>query len=219
MPQRSASILRRGGGAAGVRVCHVVGCGCQMWERACSRRRSISRQGCWLCGPHREQARSHRGSVVHQAIVCGRKSKCGSGLAREGGVSGDGDVGCAGLFAGKPAPTGIFGEHRICVWQKSICGSGLAREGGVSGDGDVGCAGLFAGKPAPTGISGEHKICVWQRSNCGSERAREGDVSGNSDLRSENSPPTDSTARPAVPARYKRAMSIANSPPLAGSGC
>ena len=30
---------------------------------------------------------------------------CRSRLAGEGGVSGDGDVGCAGLFAGKPAPT------------------------------------------------------------------------------------------------------------------
>jgi hypothetical protein len=27
---------------------------------------------------------------------------CGSGIAREGGVSASIDVGCAGLFAGKP---------------------------------------------------------------------------------------------------------------------
>jgi hypothetical protein len=30
---------------------------------------------------------------------------CRSRLAGDGGVSGDGDVGCAGLIAGKPAPT------------------------------------------------------------------------------------------------------------------
>ncbi len=34
---------------------------------------------------------------------------CGSGLAREGVRSGDISVGCAGLFAGKPAPTGYCG--------------------------------------------------------------------------------------------------------------
>jgi len=30
---------------------------------------------------------------------------CGSGLAREGGVSGDINIGCAAVFASKPAPT------------------------------------------------------------------------------------------------------------------
>ncbi|MEB2514600.1 hypothetical protein SOP85_04005, partial [Pseudomonas sp. YuFO20] len=29
---------------------------------------------------------------------------CGSELARDGGLSGEGDAGCAGLIAGKPAP-------------------------------------------------------------------------------------------------------------------
>jgi len=32
----------------------------KMWERACSRWRSVRRQGCWLWRPHREQARSHK---------------------------------------------------------------------------------------------------------------------------------------------------------------
>ncbi|PTT28167.1 hypothetical protein DBR18_17445 [Pseudomonas sp. HMWF021] len=31
-----------------------------MWERACSRRRSVSQQKCWLTHRFREQARSHR---------------------------------------------------------------------------------------------------------------------------------------------------------------
>ncbi|CAI8922014.1 hypothetical protein EMIT0P218_400016 [Pseudomonas sp. IT-P218] len=42
---------------------------------------------------------------------------CRSRLAGEGGVSGDGDVGCAGLFAGKPAPTGLSGVAGNCVWR------------------------------------------------------------------------------------------------------
>ena len=32
----------------------------QRWERACSRWRSVSQHQCWMCRPHREQARSHR---------------------------------------------------------------------------------------------------------------------------------------------------------------
>jgi hypothetical protein len=36
-----------------------------------------------------------------------RVIQCGSGLARESGVSGDININCAAVFAGKPAPTGI----------------------------------------------------------------------------------------------------------------
>ncbi|MGF7113306.1 hypothetical protein QF017_002810 [Pseudomonas laurylsulfatiphila] len=259
----------------------------------------------------RGRLRYYAGGAARQVCVCAMWLVVGArcGPAREGGVSGDGDVGCAGLFAGKPAPTGISGKHKICAWQRSRCGSGLAREGGVSGDGDVGCAGLIASRLAPTGdLWCTWKLCAAENPNvgaglpakavcqsilmlevlassrasplpqgspvntrfvygrnpnvgagllakavcqsilmlevpassrasplpqgsavsakfayttnhCGSGLARDGCVSGNPNLRSENSPPTDSTARPAAPARYKRATSIANSPPLAGSGC
>ena len=119
----------------------------------------------------RGRLRYYAGGVARQVCVCAMWLVVGArcGPAREGGVSVGKDVSCAGLIAGKPAPTGISGEHKICAWQRFKCGSEPAREGGVSGDGDVGCAGLFAGKPAPTGISGKHKICAWQRSKC--ERA------------------------------------------------
>jgi hypothetical protein len=40
---------------------------------------------------------------------------CRSRLAGEGGGAGDGDVGCAGLIAGKPAPTGLLGAAGVCV--------------------------------------------------------------------------------------------------------
>ncbi|MNL08582.1 hypothetical protein D3C87_1293090 [compost metagenome] len=71
----------------------------------------------------------------------------------------------------------------------------------------------------PQGIWVVHGFCARQKSKCGSELARDGGISGNQNLRSENSPPTDSTAPPVAPARYKPSMSIANSPRLAGSGC
>ena len=45
---------------------------------------------------------------------------CRSRLVGEGGGSGDGDVGCAGLFAGKPAPTGLLGAGGICVWPNPL---------------------------------------------------------------------------------------------------
>ncbi|QHF34735.1 hypothetical protein PspS19_18660 [Pseudomonas sp. S19] len=40
---------------------------------------------------------------------------CGSGLARDGGVSGSIDVDCAGLIAGKPAPTVVLGVRKFCL--------------------------------------------------------------------------------------------------------
>ncbi|CAI8983852.1 hypothetical protein EMIT043CA1_70262 [Pseudomonas brassicacearum] len=62
-----------------------------------------------MCRPHREQARSHRGSWVFMSSVF-TAAHCGSEPAREGDVTVDEDVGCAGLFASKPAPTG-FAVH------------------------------------------------------------------------------------------------------------
>ena len=40
---------------------------------------------------------------------------CGSGLARDGGVSGNIDFDCAGLIAGKPAPTVVLGVRKFCI--------------------------------------------------------------------------------------------------------
>ena len=73
------------------------------------------------------------------------------GCARDGGESGNRDVGCAGLIAGKPAPTGLAAFANT-VNTPNHCGSEPARDGGESGNRDVGCAGLIASKPAPTAI-------------------------------------------------------------------
>ena len=80
----------------------------------------------------------------------------GSEPAREGVRSGAGDVACAGLIAGKPAPTGFVVcttveciTHPFWGWRSSLqvfamctnseftfdpCGSWLASDGGGSGD-------------------------------------------------------------------------------------
>ena len=52
-----------------------------------------------------------QGFSVDTVIVYDGGKKCGSGgaairLARDGGVSGNSDVGCAGLIASRLAPTG-----------------------------------------------------------------------------------------------------------------
>ncbi len=79
-----------------------------LWERACSRWRRARRCRCWLCRPLRGQARSLR-LVGCSRDLCLAEIPCGSELARDGGVSGDVDVGCAGLIASKLAPTGTDG--------------------------------------------------------------------------------------------------------------
>jgi hypothetical protein len=70
---------------------------------------------------------------------------CGSELARDSGLTADIAAECAGLFAGKPAPTGM-------VVGRGVGGHELARDSGLTADIAVECAGLFAGKPAPTGM-------------------------------------------------------------------
>ncbi|OJT49341.1 hypothetical protein BSZ28_21820 [Pseudomonas moraviensis] len=72
----------------------------------------------------REQARSHRDFGC--AEDCGlAPDHCGSELARESGGSGDDDFECAGAFAGKPAPTGIWGATKIVDLPRTIVGASL----------------------------------------------------------------------------------------------
>jgi hypothetical protein len=102
------------------------------------------------------------------------------GCARDGGESGNRDVGCAGLIAGKPAPTGLAAFANT-VNTPNHCGSEPARDGGESGNRDVGCAGLIASKPAPTGLAAFANT-VNTPNHCGSEPARDGGESGNRDV-------------------------------------
>jgi hypothetical protein len=89
-----------------------------MWERACPRRRCVSRWKCRLIHRFREQARSHIGDASATDAAQGpaisatplkstphTNQNCGSGLAREGGVSVAGSADGSAAFAGKPAPT------------------------------------------------------------------------------------------------------------------
>ncbi len=145
---------------------------------------------------------------------------CRSWLAGEGGVSVARDVGFDGLIASRLAPTGGSSVNTgfVCGKDQSVGVSLLAMaECQLSWMLDLMASSRAS--PLPQGIFSEHGICVWQRSKCGSGLAREDGRSGNTYLRSENSPPTDSTSPPAAPAPYKPATSPAGSPPLAGSAC
>ena len=105
---------------------------------------------------------------------------CGSWLASDGGGSGNVNVECAGLFAGKPAPTGIWvGGSGFVAVTDNQCRSEPARDGGGSGNINVAGAGLIAGKPAPTGIWVGAGICGVTDNQCRSEPARDGGGSGN----------------------------------------
>jgi len=108
--------------------------------------------------------------------LCSLTIHCGSELAREGVLSGNVDVGCAGAFASKPAPTG-FCVCRMIRARRMTCGSELARDGVLTGNVDVGCAGPFASKPAPTGFCVCRMIRA-RRITCGSELARDGVLTG-----------------------------------------
>src|SRR5471030_938165 len=57
-----------------------------------------------MCRPLRRQACSHA-ECADGLKTRARRQFCGSWLACESGGSGSEDVRCAGLFAGKPAPT------------------------------------------------------------------------------------------------------------------
>ena len=77
-----------------------------------------------MCRRLRGQARSHRdfGCAEDGGFV---PDYCGSGLARESGVSGDDDVECAGAFASRLAPTGGSVALKIVGLPRIIVGAGL----------------------------------------------------------------------------------------------
>jgi hypothetical protein len=87
--------------------------------------------------------------------ISGKTNKpCGSGLARDSGVSDDINVECNDAIASRLTPTRDLWSMQISGKTNKPCGSGLARDSGVSDDINVGCNDPIAGKPAPTVIWG-----------------------------------------------------------------
>ncbi len=163
-----------------------------------------------MCRRLRGQARFHRGlgatagaglavrlpsraslqSLLVHAKAAYTPNPCGSGLARESGVSvmnildvpppsrasplpqGIGDyrtnrVDCQAAFAGEPAK--LVGACKGCVHPKSLWERACPRKRCVCYE-YVGCAAAFAGKPAPTGDWGLPQEPGWlsgsHRENC-----------------------------------------------------
>jgi hypothetical protein len=122
------------------------------------------------------------GSAYRRTQLCrgrhtGEPNSVGASLLAKALCLADG--GCAGLFAGKRAPT-RDSTHPDHLRRPRFCRSRLAGEGVVSGDNDGGCAGLFAGKRAPTRDS-THPDHLRRPRFCRSRLAGEGVVSGDND--------------------------------------
>ncbi|MNR19460.1 hypothetical protein D3C85_1362540 [compost metagenome] len=97
-----------------------------------------------MCRPHREQARSYSFFVVNLALAYNPIPPCGSEPARDGGMTGNINVECAGLIASRLAPTVFCGDADIAsipnpLWERA-CPGRRSDEGGVSGNIDVGYA-------------------------------------------------------------------------------
>jgi hypothetical protein len=115
--------------------------------------------------------------------ICGvTNNQCGSWLASDGGGSGDIDVGCAGLIAGKPAPTGIwawcgFWFLRITTVGVSLLAMAVDQAKGMSTARTLSRAGSLL-----QGIWGGFGICGVTNSQCGSWLASDGGGSGDIDV-------------------------------------
>jgi hypothetical protein len=120
-----------------------------------------------MCRPHREQAHSHIG--LHSSGQLGQLWERACSRWRSVRRR---NLECAGLIAGKPAPTGIQGVHIFCVhyrllWERACPQWRSVRRRNLE------CTGPIASKLTPTldCIRPDHSI------NCGSELARDGGVS------------------------------------------
>jgi hypothetical protein len=128
-----------------------------LWERACSRKR-------FICGNNVECDHAFAGKPGSHRLPCPaqnlgqNQNPCGSGLARESGISAAMNVECDYAFAGKP------GSHRLpCPAQnlgqnQNPCGSGLARESGISAAMMLNVTTPSRASPAPTDCHALHKI-------------------------------------------------------------
>ncbi|SEO39679.1 hypothetical protein SAMN03159293_02762 [Pseudomonas sp. NFACC39-1] len=95
-----------------------------VWERACSRKRWISHFLCWMCRRLRGQAHSHRVSVAYVNAAYTRDPVWERACSRKRWMS-HLYAGCAGVFAGKPAPTRSGGERKCCIHPRSSVGASL----------------------------------------------------------------------------------------------
>src|ERR1700712_3834115 len=77
-----------------------------------------------MCWPYREQAHSHRVLGCFR-ILRPPQIHCRSEPARESVISGDCDVGCAGLIASRLTPTGFWVASGFCVHRRSTVGASL----------------------------------------------------------------------------------------------
>ncbi|MCE6979174.1 hypothetical protein EI534_17700 [Pseudomonas frederiksbergensis] len=70
-------------------------------------------QPCGACANDHDFGRAQNGVLTQN--LYSPTNQCGSGLARDGGLTDNIDVECTGLIAGKPAPTGKCAVLKGCA--------------------------------------------------------------------------------------------------------
>ncbi len=96
------------------------------------------------------------------------------------------DVDCAGLIAGKPAPTVILAVHRFCIHHIKPVGAGLPAMAVCQATSMLAVLATSRASRkralAPTMNLVAHRFCIHPYQTCGSGLARDGGVSGNIDV-------------------------------------
>ena len=166
-----------------------------LWERACPRWRTAHSTvmsaglAAFVGAPPGQSPLLQWIWVSYAPILRTDIETCGSGLAREGGLTFNSDVGCTGnAFAGKPAPTVDLGVVApILRTTSKPVGAGLPAKADGTFNSDVGWTDRFcriAARASPLlqwiwGVA--HPICAVRHETCGSGLAREGGCTFNND--------------------------------------
>jgi hypothetical protein len=142
----------------------------QLWERACSRWRSVRHRNIECAGPI-----ASRLTPTLDCIRPDHSVNCGSGLARDGGVSDTAILNVRVSSRASSLPQGF----RVCTYFVSTtayCGSKLARDSGVSDAAILNVPAPSRASSLPQGF----RVCTYFVSTtayCGSKLARDSGVS------------------------------------------
>ncbi len=126
----------------------------------------VQLHGCRAGWPHREQARSHRGSGLNMGFVSTGDRVWERACSRWRWFICM-DVGLAGLIASKLAPIGVLGCTWVSCPLEIECGSELARDSGGSSAWMSGWLASSRASSLPQGGWVEHGVRVHWRSSVG----------------------------------------------------
>jgi hypothetical protein len=169
---------------------HQSTVGAGLLRAAFRRRRHVSRHGCCMFRPLREQAHSHFRSRPAPNPSSTTNAQWERACSRRRQVSRHGCWMFRPLreqahshFRSRPAPNPPSTTNLL--WERA-CSGRRSDEGARSVDMDAGCSGLFVSKPTPTFDLGQPRTLHPPPIYCWSEPAREGVMSGDMDAECAN---------------------------------